>query len=205
MTYRITWPGSDRFQNGRRLRVKKNCRKFGFTQNIVYLLIKYSLAWEECIRRKKRGKFFRQLPFKLISSKFHWLALPKIFFAHTSKCAFAALIVMEIKLNSIKCQSSNGFIYPEGIVSHFASQFPPDSRFLYISITESVKPHRQRFSYKPRRGKEKFKEAFFPRRLPFLASLVLVILRIVVAWIQSRLVIRCTSCLRKTRRLEIQR
>ena len=77
-------------------------------------------------------------------------------------------------------------------MSHFASQFPPDSRFLYISITESVKPHRQRFSYKPGRGKEKFKEAFFPRRLPFLASLVLVILRIVVAWIQSRLVIRCT-------------
>ena len=88
---------------------------------------------------------------------------------------------MEIKLSSIKCQSSNGFMYPKDIVSHFSSQFPPDSRFPYMSITESVKPHRQRFSYKPGRGKEKFKEAFFPRLLPFLASLILVILRIVVA------------------------
>ena len=39
VTYHITWPGSDRFQNGRRLSVKKICRKFGFAQYIIYLSI----------------------------------------------------------------------------------------------------------------------------------------------------------------------
>ena len=34
----------------------------------------------------------------------------------------------------------------------------------------SVRPHSQRFSHEPRRGREKLKEAFSPRLLPFLAS-----------------------------------
>ena len=128
---------------------------------------------------KKEENFSVSYPLgKFLLNSIDWRC-PKFFFGTiTSKFALAALIVMEILLSISLVMV---FMYPEGIVSQFALQFPPDTRFLYISITESVKPHRQRFSYKPRRGKEKFKEAFFPRLLPFLASLVIVILRIVVA------------------------
>ena len=38
VTFHITRPGSKRFQNGRRLSVKKISRKFDFAQHIVYLI-----------------------------------------------------------------------------------------------------------------------------------------------------------------------